>query len=140
MNEILKAWAGGFFDGEGSITIQPKQRYNLYIAVTSTEFEPIDFLVKTWNGRYSFEPRAGIGKNKRDFHQVWFFPAHREVAKRFLLDILPYLRVKKRRTEIALRWLNEIRQFDGLRPHHSRLLGIERECRKLMYQEMKALP
>ncbi|MBA7568571.1 hypothetical protein ES708_10300 [subsurface metagenome] len=50
------------------------------------------------------------------------------------MDILPYLRIKKRHAEIALRWLNEIGQFDGLRPRRgSRLLGIEREWRELMY-------
>lgn len=138
MDETTKAWAAGFFDGEGSISIQPNRHYYLYIEVVNTEREVIDFFVSSWGARYEELKKSGHWKSEKQAYRAVFFGPDRKVAKEFLLDILPYLRIKRRRAEIALRWLDEIAQFDGLRARvGNRLLGIEKEWRKQMWEEME---
>jgi len=138
MHVTTKAWAAGFFDGEGSISIQPKLHYYLYIEIVSTEREVIDFFVSSWGAKYEEPKKSGHWKSEKQAYRAVFFGPDRKVAKEFLLDILPYLRIKRRRAEVALRWLDEIAQFDGLRARvGNRLLGIEKEWRKRMWQEME---
>lgn len=145
LSEPQLGWVAGLFDGEGYIGIRHKGEWHwLQISIGLIDKEVIDFFVANWGASRSItkagQPVGGRYRSKHDFHIAHFFPPNREVARKFLNDILPYLWLKRRRAQVALKWLDEIAQFDGLRfkqGRASRLLGIEKEWRKRMWQEME---
>lgn len=116
--EELKIWAAGFFDGEGSALIErtaPKT-YQIVVAVVNTSVTTIDIFQDAWGGKRTVKPKeylierskkytvAKSGANiKRDGIELWF--SDHDDAKRFLLDIYPYLITKRKDVNILLRAL-----------------------------------
>lgn len=91
MKKISSKYAAGFFDGEGSITvtIYKPTTSNILIphvrAAASNYIQaPIEALSATWGGSCSH--------NKADVYTVNF---NGIAAVRFLIDVYPYLLVKK---------------------------------------------
>lgn len=108
MNEFTMAWAAGLFDGEGSALItQSPTGYCVVVLVTNNNKEAIDIFQKNWGGRIKIrtakEWSERYGKNaNHDSYRVEFDHAE---AQRLLLDLYPYLVVKKKEAEIILRAL-----------------------------------
>ena len=102
----LVAWAAGFFEGEGSITIQKRRRrgyssrfaYILRVGVGQRDTKPLELLKAYWGGTY---------------HQLghrpsweWFISSNQ--ASRFLKDISPYLQFRGGLVELAFEFFNSI--------------------------------
>ena len=54
ISETMKAWAAGIMDGEGSITIKPSGRGEMYlqvlVAIANTDGRMIDLVGDNWGG------------------------------------------------------------------------------------------
>jgi len=100
----LAAWAAGFFEGEGSVTIQKRKRrgyssrfaYILRVGVGQRDIKPLELLKTHWGGTY---------------HQLgdrpsweWFISSNK--ASEFLRGVRPYLKFRKDLVDLALEFAN----------------------------------
>lgn len=117
MQETDKAWMAGFVDGEGCLTIvrqvrkgRPSPTYRASITISNTCRDALTPFVDVYGGTiYDLHERR---KDKRNLAWAnaydWYCPV--SSSGRFLTDILPYLRLKRRQAEIILEF---IRTKDG---------------------------
>lgn len=95
ISELDKAYAAGFFDGEGSVFIErPRQRrgFTVVVSMGQNDQRPLLWIQSLWGGRI-------VPHNKgRSF--VW--RCNSAIAGNFLKDIYPYLKVKERVVSLAL--------------------------------------
>ena len=97
LSPIDKAYAAGFFDGEGSISIEkPRQRrgYTLMVGVGQRDVSPLLWLQSLWGGR--------IAPMRHNPKGAWKWVCSSAVAGIFLTDILPYLKNKRPVADLAL--------------------------------------
>ena len=143
-------YEAGFFDGEGSITIQrvgPKrEQFTLQVALASNSKKMIDVYAH-WGGRLATY-EAGIrqhGKSGiRNCAKSYALFFNREEAEGLLKDLLPYLRLKREQADIALQFIEAYKKLSPLRikgkvrgrPHY---LGQELETYQSLYETMKKL-
>lgn len=109
--DLERAYAAGFFDGEGCVQIA---RYHARIrregwcegetwaaraSIVQTSFQVLRELAGIWGGRpTSYQPQD------RQLYWTWSLQA-RQMVVRFLSEILPYLKVKGPQATLALEWL-----------------------------------
>ncbi len=95
-------YMAGFFDGEGYIGIQKRQRgkyteYYLVISIGQNDGKQIDWVQKNFGGF--------VHRVKRDASFFWI--ARDLVAYKILKRIVPHLKYKKPQAEIALKFYEE---------------------------------
>lgn len=101
------AYAAGIIDGEGSISISKRgNSYGVSVDVGMKDGRVIDFLYGTFGGnirvRHHEETHFGNSYSYKDFDMIsWYLKCQK--AKEFLRRIYPFLRVKKRQAELAIR-------------------------------------
>lgn len=109
IDETDKAWSAGFFDGEGSITIfetKPNAngytRFGIRMSVTQVNVKPLEKLYKMYGGSIH-------GKKYRQRNPKWqkcfYWTAYGNELLKFLIDIEPYLIVKKKQVNIGIIFL-----------------------------------
>jgi LAGLIDADG-like domain len=101
-NETL-AYLAGLFDGEGSIFILRKVRngrnyYWMEISITNTDKGLIDWIQSVVGGRKSLQPETYTANGKPIFR----WRASSIQASSFLQMVMPWLRIKRDRAEIAI--------------------------------------
>lgn len=127
------AWAAGFFDGEGCITIHLSRRssrelrqfHQLRTDVVQKSIAPLQKLIEMFGG--------GIYQRSSGALYTWVLTG--ADAEAFLTAILPYLIVKREQALVAV----------GFRPAFSNRRGVpvtdelwqSREAMRLQLQEMK---
>lgn len=104
VNEVDKAYAAGFFDGEGHVEIRKHTQgvtaLNFQASASQNDRQPLDWLRTLFGGKI-YRPHG----NKRSNAYIWIVSGHS--AYMFLDAILPYLMVKKEDAEEAIdRWVN----------------------------------
>jgi len=102
----------GFVDGEGCLTIsrqkrkgRPSPAYRVFISVSNTNRNVLSIFKSEYGGGiYNIHDRRKDkrGKNWSDAFD-WYCPV--SSSKRFIMDILPYLRLKKPQAMIILHFL-----------------------------------
>lgn len=136
MNNTELAWAAGFFDGEGSVsliwtthTTNTNPWWNLKVTVTNCDRPSLErFVAAVGVGRiYTKKPVEG----RQVTHYVM---AGSLVAERILRGLLPYLLTKKRVAELAI----EARTCGQRRPYENipeerwlRMIEIENAIKAL---------
>lgn len=106
MIELDYAWAAGFFDGEGSITIhQPsaERSHRFAIMIGNTRIEPLLKMSKLFGGRVT-SYRVELGKQP-----AWKWSRAGKSAIPALQAMLPYLVNKRVEAELALEFIATIR-------------------------------
>lgn len=106
-SEVDKAYAAGFFDGEGHITIafmSAKARtrgvtYTMRIGASQNDLAPLLWLRDRWGGSVSQVARRTAVGNAT---YRWVLCSRK--AAGFIRDVYPWLKVKARRAEVALRF------------------------------------
>lgn len=131
-------WAAGFFDGEGSVTIQKKNGYQLQVSIGGTNSPSLNIFREYWGGKTNIMNRIGdeIGnsgyKVKHTAYQLTFNHGDTE-TKRLLQDLLPYLIVKKELAELGLEYLEGLKYFLSRRPERGR--GGTMTRREIKYRQ-----
>lgn len=96
------AWAAGFFDGEGSVSIRYKSPR---VQAVQVRREPLDRLVDLFGG--------SIGVRERDDHETWqdvhvWTVGGAAGCVRFLTATLPWLTVKRATATVALAYCERL--------------------------------
>lgn len=119
MNEREVAWAAGFFDGEGTVTLSPygqvgrpdrEVRRRLRISVSQKHRAPLEVFQRLFGGTIH-------RSNERCF--AWH--ANSRIALAALRELLPYLVVKREVAELGIRHQTNMRtggssRWDKLSP------------------------
>jgi len=108
----------GFTDGEGLVTItrqirkdRPSPAYRAYVSISNTHRDVLMIFLRCYGGGiYTIHEkrRDAMGKNWADAY-CWYCPI--SSTKQFLLDVLPYLRLKSRQANIVLQFIDKKRAF-----------------------------
>lgn len=101
-----KAYAAGFFDGEGNVVIAANRKggargtyltYNMRVGVSQNDPAPLFWLRERWGGSVrKTGPRAHLWQQ------------FASGAARFLQDVEPYLQVKRERAWLAIHYQTSI--------------------------------
>ena len=131
IEEKLKIWAAGFFDGEGSALIEKtgENNYCVVVCVVNSDIRATDIfynnwanagvpsgaLLRGWKKTQYIHTLGSVFNKKRGYqnakgsHKVTFNYQDAEVL---LSNMLPYLIVKKEQANIILRAIKAIRESD----------------------------
>ena len=134
-----RAYAAGFFDGEGWIRIKRDRRrdmvsprFFIVVGAANTKREPIDFLREKFGGSI----RVRISKDKC-WADRYDWQVTDELAVRFLRVVLPYLKIKRPQAKLAIQFQDTL--HSRLFIHGSKLPRVEVARRNQFYLKMKAL-
>lgn len=140
-------YIAGFFDGEGSITIQKRTRaywFRLFVSLASNDKPSIDLFRDRWNGDLTEMPPGIRQPHAKTGPRIATATSYRLIfdydeAEAFLVDILPHLRIKQKQAELALKFLDAYKSLSSLRSAGRPYTGIEVETYTRLYNEMKRL-
>jgi hypothetical protein len=107
MADTNNIYFAGFFDGEGCVAIY-KRKY--VVSLTNTDIRPLKEAQSIWGGFLSTQEAIG---RKGAIRDLWRWQIYGHSARRFLEDILPYVRVKKEQIDVYLGALNHIPHLGG---------------------------
>ena|ERR1700733_4834323 len=133
------AWAAGFIDGEGTITIKRYYRGNRvhfqpYVACTQAEgfnhFEAIDHLQALFGGSIAY----GKAKPPRTATRQWICASRKAIE--CLRKIRPYLSIKHTNADILLRYYEVT---NARAKGYYRLSDEELALRQEIWDEMRLL-
>ncbi len=85
MSDTFKAWATGFWEGEGTVLIT-KSRMVLSVEMTQVDIQPITLFQQVWGGNVYSYPKKGSSWRA---YQRWV--VHGPGAAAFLIDIRPFV-------------------------------------------------
>ena len=131
--DMDKAYAAGFFDGEGNVCIASNKSgghdrsrlvYNMRLGASQCNPEPLYWLLDRWGGSFR-QNHYGNGAGVSDGY-IW--QCFSLGAAAFLRDVLPYLQVKRKRAELALRF--QATTFQPGRRAHTPAWNVERAAMK----------
>ena len=111
------AYAAGIIDGEGNIGIYANTsmagypRYRLRVRVTNSDEWLIHWLKNNFGGSIGVQQQPE-GKN---WKPAWYWTISCNTAMNFLVEILPYLRLKKSQAELAIEFQKARRRKLGRR-------------------------
>lgn len=137
MREIHLAYAAGFFDGEGCISLLKRERtykqktitYFLRVSIGQKDGATLDWMKIAFGGNVFFV--------KRDGSFMWVLTD--VAAYLFLKEITPYLKYKKPQADLAIKFQEKFvlpRKSQGAR---QKLSLEELAQREEYYLQMKAL-
>jgi len=125
VNEIEIAWLAGFMDGEGSIGIKVQSYHPIkkgnyayfapYVQIVNTHYGSImkvdDILTRMHVGHHISEARRHLNPNGKrtvdEYKRLWRILINGlKRCKPFLIEITPYLVVKKEDAEMVIDFIN----------------------------------
>ncbi len=117
MNKALDwAYLAGFVDADGSIVVNrwldnryQRHRYITRICISNCDRQIMNWLVSEFGGSVSMANR-NAPKNHRT---LWRWSLSGLKARPILRNILPYLRLKQKRAELALQFIRTMRKEGG---------------------------
>ena len=137
--QAILAYAAGIVDGEGCISIYRKpfrngpfkgsdsSNYHLTVVVTQKDGKLVDWLYGNFGGSVSL-----LKKWERPDEKCWMhnWTLNYQKASEFLKDIMPFLVIKKKQAEIAIK-------FQGRMGYGEKMTTHEIETRQKMHEEMR---
>lgn len=107
------AWAAGFFDGEGFVTIQKRntkaksgkryESYYLRIGINHVAVEPLDEMLRIFGGTIRKQSAHTVVGNRKQRHS-WQMSCTQ--AKEALIQMMPYFRNKQKAAELGIELQN----------------------------------
>ena len=107
------AWAAGFFDGEGFVTIQKRntkaksgKRYHSYylrIGINHVAPEPLEEMLKLFGGTLRQQTKHTVVGNRKQRH-TWQMSCSQ--AKEALIMMMPYFKNKQKAAELGIELQN----------------------------------
>lgn len=152
VDEPTKIWAAGFFDGEGGLTInlpaKSNNSYTLHTSINNMVKWVVELFQSNWGGSLHAsgnkpgvpykDSKKGYVSNRTMWQVIW----DENEAYKLIVDLLPYIKVKKRQFEVAKEFIEKVRDLRSLRSgkgYGGTQTGIEQQYRKEAYQIMKRL-
>jgi hypothetical protein len=132
------AYMAGIIDGEGTICITKTnggtrsiaKNFDVLVVVNMTRPTPLDFIAKRFGGTVTRRERGS--KNYAAIFR-WFACANR--ARKFLMAIRPFLHLKCKQADIALKYLTLKRGRKGSTPLTKAIIAAREKlylrCKKL---------
>lgn len=135
--EAEKAYAAGFFDGEGSVSIESRRlkglstiSWRISVKISQDVREPLELLQEIWGGSIMQRPRRANGK-------VGFqWACHTRNADRFMRDIASFALVKRREILLAIEYRDGV--LTDKRPGRRGISQEETDRRMLLQDKIKA--
>lgn len=132
------AYAAGLFDGEGCVHIgrwirEGRMKYHLSVLIAMTTTAPLGFMRERFGGRIRI-----AAKSKK---QQWEWRLYSKEAVPFLLQVLPYLKVKDAEAAVGILFQATFNDTysrggdGGQRPLPRRIT----ELREFLWQECRAM-
>jgi hypothetical protein len=116
MKETDLAYMAGIIDGEGSIGFYKNYintihewHYNTRLSITNTDLALINWLQDTFSGKIYVIPPDKNHLGKKPVYR-WHLNKKQEILN-LLIDILPYLRLKKLQAELVIDYISN--NLDG---------------------------
>jgi hypothetical protein len=107
------AWAAGFFDGEGFVTIQKRnskaksgkryESYYLRIGINHVAVEPLNEMLRIFGGTIRKQSAHSVVGNRHQRHS-WQMSCTQ--AKEALITMMPYFRNKQKAAELGIELQN----------------------------------
>lgn len=106
-HEQLCAWAAGFFDGEGHVSVHPngQRGFNMSLETSNTDIRPLERLREHWGGK--IETRTMSSANRRQPYR-WILACGE--AETFALDCMGLCAIKGEQLRLYL----QMRTLTGL--------------------------
>ena len=109
MKKLDLAYIAGLFDGEGSLTIfsflrNGRKFHTLSISIANQDKQVISWVRDLFGG--SVHDCMSAASKKGTGNPCWMWTTGSQVAKRFLLAVGPYTKIKKARVELAIQFQN----------------------------------
>ncbi len=128
------AWAAGFFDGEGYITISRRNHrgytgHYLRVGINHVAREPLDKFVELFGGKLEYTDKV-VGNRKPRYR--WIASTSR--AAEVLVLLQPYIINKGREISLALQFQNSINPGNNQRLSEDVVLFRETIKQELMAQ------
>jgi hypothetical protein len=124
MKRISAAWAAGFFEGEGTVTIA-NNRVGIYtrivVKISNTDIECLGFFQDRWPAGSIRLLHAATDKRR----PAWEWRLQSGRAEKFLRDIRPYVRSKRVQTKIRLALKVQKNRYGVGRPTRPRMPPAE---------------
>jgi hypothetical protein len=117
------AWAAGFFDGEGNVSIvqnSGQKAGKLRITAAQVHKEPLERF------QYLFGGALRLARGKNNWSDYWVWDTGSEKAANALKRMLPFLSVTKQQAELGIHFQTLVRT-NGPRPKLSELELAERD-------------
>jgi len=137
MNRIEAAYLAGLIDGEGTVSITKQKQYKRklfalrpWLIVSNTNAPLILFLKRNYGG--SIHRQKQRGNSKPELR--WQVLEQKEI-KNILVRVFPYLRIKKVRAKLLLRFLIS---REKRKPYSKRELAIFEKIKYLNRRGIKA--
>jgi hypothetical protein len=116
-----RAYAAGFFDGEGCITISmrrarrgAKEHHTLLVSVSQCDLRPLNWLRERFGG--SISPSNSKIAKARGYRQAYRLCLAGAKADRFLSEIQPFAIVKREQIDLAIEFRGTTRRRGDLVP------------------------
>jgi len=140
MNQVDLAYYAGFFDGEGNvIAFREKDRrffdgfrYRVRTQVSNNNPAPLKEIQACYGGRLFV--RVNNGNRKPS----WYLTFGHPTSQKFLSEILPYLRIKRKQAELALEFIKSVHRRGG-NEWIPRLTRDEQTRREKLRNQIRAL-
>ena len=123
MEDVDWAYVAGFIDADGSVGIERRKRasgevgYSVKLYITNADRSTMDWLVSNLEGGVYLTNRH----SPKHHQTMWRWVVRGKKAGPLLRELLPYLRLKKKRAELALRFVETITNGGRLDPESKRL-------------------
>ena len=130
MSETDRAYLAGIIDGEGTITVW-SGRYDhrtVTVAVVMCDKEAVEMFHREFGGCLFY-----VEKNNPKWKNSWRWAIKSQKAKPVLEAALPYLRIKARQAETALRLIGSFAHVGG------RTTPEQRETQRILHERIVSL-
>lgn len=127
---MMVAWAAGFFDGEGSVTIRRNARTEqhwLYMQATQIRPEPLIRLRDLFGGTVHYK-----APGERNWAPLYVWNCSCRKAAAALAEMAPYLTVKHAHADLAAEFVTHLARRGGQAGHEAPDRAGQSEARKRM--------
>jgi len=113
VSDVDRAYAAGFFDGEGAVMIwrragkfnsidkAGRPYHRLHVTISQTDRRPLEWLMERFGGTLCAKKRPRVENNEKP---VWQLSLSSIAAQLFLESIYPFLVLKRERVDVALKF------------------------------------
>lgn len=112
-SELERAYVAGIIDGEGSINYSGETLYKIYVTVTNTDSALIEYLHELFGGSICTAIQSKSLLNCRPSRMrkpVFQWKVYCNGAEKVLNDVLPFLKVKQKQAQAALKLREIVRE------------------------------